>query len=134
MKIHMKDQHQNNKYITGLIKRQLENNPKRSISHLFSKLRKYKRLSGHGDFQILNLIVSALTELKIKIDRNKLRYAYNKSLELKRNTKVEKEADIDQLLNLTEFVKKHHSDCQNTKDNRKDDQFSIRSLSNNIYG
>lgn len=130
----MKDQYQNNKHIAGLIKRQLRNNPKRSISRLFTKLKGYKRLSYYGDFQMLYLIVSTLTELKIKPDRNKLLYAYNKSPELKQNSKEEKQADIDQLLNHAEFVKKHHSSCQNTKDNRKTDQFSITSSSENVYG
>lgn len=130
----MNTHNQNYKYFAGLIKIKLEKNSNIGISRLFAKLRRYRRLSYCGDFQILNLIVSTLIELKIKIDRNKLRYAYNKSLELKQNSKEVKQADIDQLLNLTEFIEKHYSGCQNTKDNRKTGQFSIISLSNNIYG
>lgn len=130
----MNTHNQDYKYFAGLIKRKLEKNSNIGISRLFTKLKGYKRLSCCGDIQILNLIVSALTKLKIKIDRNKLRYAYNKLPEFKQNPKEVKEADIDQLLNLTEFIKKHYSGCQNTKDNRKTDQFSITSSSKNIYG
>lgn len=130
----MKNQYKNIKHITDLIKKRLRNNPKKSISRLFTKLRGNKRLLCYGDFQILYLIVSALTELKIKPDRSNLLYTYNKSPELKQNSKEDKQADIDQLQNLTKFVKKHHSGCQNIKDNRKTDQFSINSLSKNIYG
>ena len=130
----MENKYQNNKYITGLIKKQLKDNPKKSITRLFTKLKGYKRLSGCGDSQILHLIVSTLIKLKIKIDRNKLLYAYNKSSEYKQNSKEVKQADIDQLLNLNKFVEKYHSGCQNIKDNRKTNHFSIKSSSKNIYG
>ena len=112
----MKNKYQNNKYITGLIDRQLKNNPKKSISRLFAKLRMYRRLSYCGDFQILNIIISALTELEIKINRNKLLYAYNKSPELKQNSKEDKQADIDQLTNFNKVIEKQQPVTQNNKD------------------
>ena len=129
----METEYQNPKDIAVLIKSQLINNPKRSISRLFTKLRNYQRLSSYGDLYILFLIVSTFTELKMKLDRSQLLYAYNKSAELKDNSKEVKQADIDGLLKPNESIGIYNSRRQNTTANRKVDQFSINNYSQNVY-
>jgi len=129
----MENNYQNPKDTVVLIKGQLMNNPKRSISRLFTKLRGYQRLSNYGDLYILFLIVSAFTELKMKLERNQLLYAYNKSAELKDNSKNTKEADIDQLLKPYKSTEIQYSHRQKTTANGKVDQFSINNYSQNVY-
>lgn len=129
----MENNYQNPKDIVVLIKSQLINNPKRSISRLFTKLRNYQRLSSYGDQYIFFLIVSTFTELKMKLDRSQLLYAYNKSAELKNNSKEVKQADIDELLKPNESIGIYNSRRQNTTANRKADQFLINNYSQNVY-
>ncbi len=129
----MEINYQNHKDIAVLIKNQLRNNSKKSISRLFTKLRNYQRLSNYGDLYIFFLIVSAFTEVKKKLDRSQLLYAYNKSTELKDNSKETKEADIDELLKPNESIEISNSHRQNTTVKGKADQFSITNYSQNIY-
>ena len=119
MKIYMENLYLNNKYTIGLVKKQLKSNPKKSIARLFTKLRGYQRLSYYGDFQILFLIISVFAQLKMKPDRAKLLYAYNKSSELRQNTKEQKQADINHFLNLVKPVKKTKPKRQNWRDKTK---------------
>ena len=133
MKIIMENNYQNPKDIAVLIKSKLINNPRRSISRLFTKLRRYQRLLSYGDLYILFLVVSAFIELKMKLDRSQLLYAYNKSAELKDNSKNTKEADIDQLLKPYKSTEIQYSHRQKTTANGKADQFSINNYSQNVY-
>ena len=129
----MENNYQSPKDITVLIRSQLMSSHKRSISRLFSKLRNYQRLSNYGDLYIFFLIVSAFIELKMKLNRSQLLYAYNKSAELKDNSKNTKEADIDQLLKPYKSIEIQYSRRQKTTANGKADQFSINNYSQNVY-
>jgi len=129
----MENNYQSPKDITVLIRSQLMSSHKRSISRLFTKLRNYQRLSNYGDLYIFFLIVSAFIELKMKLDRSQLLYAYNKSAELKDNSKNTKEADIDQLLKPYKSIEIQYSRRQKTATNRKAAQFSINNYSQNVY-
>jgi len=129
----MKMPTQTTRYAETILKKLLKNNQSENISRLFTRLRSYKRLSNFGDFQILHLIISTIAGLKIEVRKSNLLYAYNKSEELKRNTKEEKHDDINNLFNLLKPVKNQPSFRQNFKDVKEVDQFSVRNSLSIIY-
>jgi len=129
----MKMPTQTTRYAETILKKLLKNNQSENISRLFTRLRSYKRLSNFGNFQILHLIISTIAGLKIEVRKSNLLYAYNKSEELKRNTKEEKHDDINNLFNLLKPVKNQPSFRQNFKDVKEVDQFSVRNSLSIIY-
>lgn len=133
MKINMKNKNQSSKYARIIIKNKLRKYPDPNISRLFKRLRTYRRLSGLGDFFILELIASTMNELGIKLDRSKLLYAYNQSEELRGNSQVDKRSDLNQLLNSKKSLKFTHSSDNISKQNKKDDQSVVKNSNNFNY-
>lgn len=122
----MKNKSQSSKYAKIIVKKIIQKNKNTSLSRLYKRLRFYRRLSSLGDYFILGLIISSMFELGIKPERNKLRYAYNQSSELKANGINEKRDDLNQLLNYKKSLKFPHASSGISKHKEKDDHSIVK--------
>lgn len=124
----MKNKNQSSKYAKIIVKKILKKNPNFNISRLYNRLRSYRRLSSLGDFFILELISSTMSEMRFPPDRNKFRYAYNQSPELKRNNRNEKRSDLNQLLNTKKSIKFNGVNKEINRSIKKVDQYIVKNL------
>jgi len=129
----MKNKNQSSKYAKIIVKKILKKNPNFNISRLYNRLRSYRRLSSLGDFFILELISSTINEMRLTLDRNKFRYAYNQSSELKTNSRYEKRSDLNQLLNTKKSIKFNSTNKEINRSIKKADQYIVKNLSHYNY-
>lgn len=107
-----KPQFQSPEWIIPKIQRDFSRNRNKSISACFRHYRNHNSLSLIGDYPILATIVNTVNNLGITINRQKIFYAFNQSVELKSFLRNDKQQLIEQLLNP--------SSVQFSKDKTKD--------------
>lgn len=99
------------------IQRHFKKNPNASISAMFRNLRKLSYLSFIGDYSILSIIVTTISEMGIVISKSALQYAARQSEELKGQTTL-----LRQLLNDHKLILKNLAET--LYDKRKDQETS----------
>ena len=102
----MQNQFQDLEHIIVRIKKSFHQNPNRSISALFRRWRKYRFISLIGDYPLLWTIVNTGLLTKANITRQKVRYAFNQSEELREFQNEDKTELLDYLIKPSSVVTK----------------------------